>query len=303
MTSQQLRRGFPLLPLLLIALGGLLLLQTTGVLSWNLWASIWRLWPVLLIAIGINIILGARMPWAAGALIAAVLAVGAALTAFSGAFVSNGFRNDIEVMGSLHELLGETESVGVNIKFGAGDLILDSLPPDSPNLFEAEFRGREAEVSVNRSDGSADLDISNHDFSSDFFLTTNDRATWNVSLSPSPDMFLDMDAGATEMRLDLTHLKVNGLSIDAGAADIEIVMPADAGHVDADIDIGAANLLIIIPEGVGARIDADTAAGSLSIDQGRFPKQGYIYVSPDFNVLANKIDLTIDSGASSVEIR
>ena len=302
MTSQHLRRGFPLFPLLLISLGGLLLLQTTGVLSWNLWASIWRLWPVLLIAIGINIIFGARMPWVAGALIAAVLAVGVALTSFSGAFTVNGFRNGIEEVGSFHELLGETESVGVNVNFGAGEFRLDSLPPGSPNLIEAEFRGREAEVSVNRFDRSADLDISNGDFSFDFFRD-NGGAEWSVSLSSSPGMSIDLDAGATEMDLDLTHLKVNYLSIDAGAADIEVVMPADAGNVDANIKIGAADLLIIIPEGVGARIDAETAAGSLSIDQGRFRKQGDFYISPDFEQLANKIDLTIVSGASSVEIR
>ena len=302
MTSQHLRRGFPLFPLLLISLGGLLLLQTTGILSWHLWASIWRLWPVLLIAIGINIILGARMPWLAGVLIAAVLAAGVALTAFSGAFTTNGFGNDIVATATFDELLGETESVGVNINFGAGELRLDSLPPGSPNLVEADFQGREAEVSVNRFDRSADLDISNGDF--DFgFLRINDRAIWDVSLSPSPTMFLDLNAGASEMTLDLSKLKVHDLSIDAGAADIEIVMPSDAGNVNADIDIGAADLIIIIPEGVGARIDVDTAAGSLSIDQGRFRKQGDFYLSPDFEELANRIYLSIDSGASSVEIR
>lgn len=302
MSSHHLGRGFPLFPILLIALGFLLLLQTTGVLSWHLWGSIWRLWPVLLIAIGINIILGARMPWVAGILIAAVLAIGIALAAFSGSFVGNGFSNGVETISSFHELLGETESVDVNIDFGAGELKLNSLPPGSPNLVEADFRGREAEVSVSRSVGSADLDISNGDFSFDFFRN-NEGAEWNVSLSPSPGMSIDLDAGATEMDLDLTHLKVNYLSIDAGAADIEVVMPADAGDVNANIKVGAADLLIIIPEGVGARIDADTAAGSLSIDQGRFWKQGDFYLSPDFEQLANRIYLSIDSGASSVEIR
>ena len=303
MTSQQrLGRGFPLFPILLIALGSLLLLQTTGVLSWNLWGSIWRLWPVLIIAIGINIILGARMPWVAGALIAAVLAIGIALAAFTGPFADTGFRGDVEVISSFHELLGDAESVDVNIDFGAGELKLNSLPAGSTNLVEAEFHGREAEVSVNRSDGSADLDISNGDFSFDFFRV-NDGAEWEVSLSPSPGMSIDLTAGATEMDLDLSRLKVNYLSIDAGAADIEVVMPADAGHVDANVKVGAADLLIIIPEGVGARIDAETAAGSLSIDHGRFPKQGDIYVSPDFDLLANRIYMTIASGASSVEIR
>ena len=302
MTSRSLGRGFPLFPILLIALGGLLLLQTTGVLSWNLWGSIWRLWPVLIIAVGIDIVLGARMPWIAGILIAVALAVGIALAAFSGAFVNNGFSNDLVATITMNEPLGETESVDVQIDFVAGELTLESLPTESANLVEAEFHGRHADVSVDRSGGSAKLNISVQGSGLDF-LRYNYDPRWNVFLSPSPAMSIDLDAGASEMNLNLLDLKVQDLSIDAGATDIEITMPAAAGHVNADIDLGAADLLIIIPEGVGARIDADAAVGSLSIDRGRFPKQGDIYLSPDFEVLANKINLTIDSGASSIEIR
>ena len=73
MASERRRRGFPLFPTLLIALGVLLLLQTTGVVPWALWSGIWQLWPALIIALGINIAFGRRMPWLAGTLIALVL--------------------------------------------------------------------------------------------------------------------------------------------------------------------------------------------------------------------------------------
>ena len=303
MTSPgQWERGFPLFALLLIALGVLFLLQTMGVLSWGLWRSIWRLWPLLPIAVGINIIFGRRSPWLSGILIAAVVACVAALAAFTGAFIGNGFRDDTEVIGSFHELLGETERVGVNINFGAGELVLNSLPPGSKNLVEAEFRGREAEGSVIQANGSADLDISTGDFAFDFFRD-NDNVSWEVSLSPSPGMSIELDTGAADINLDLRRLRVSDLSIDAGAADIKVVMPAQAGHVNADIDVGASSVVIVIPEEMGARIDVDATVGHLSIDQQRFPKQGEIYASQNFDALANRIDLVIDSGASSVEIR
>src|ERR671937_25958 len=39
------RRGTVVWPLLLIAVGSLLLLQNLGLLPWSLWGQIWRLWP------------------------------------------------------------------------------------------------------------------------------------------------------------------------------------------------------------------------------------------------------------------
>ena len=155
---------------------------------------------------------------------------------------------------------------------------------------------------VSRSHGSAELDISTSDFSYEL-IRNNIGAMWDVSLSSSPGMSIDVDAGASEMTLDLRQLNVDKLSIDAGAADLEVTMPASAGEVRADIDVGAADILVIIPEGVGAMIDVSTAVGSLSVDQVRFPRQGNIYVSPNFSSLANRIHLNIDSGASDIKVR
>lgn len=77
----ELRGGFPLFAVMLILLGGLFLLQTTGVVPWELWGRLWRAWPALLVAAGINIVVGRRNPMLAGVLIALALAVavGAAL--------------------------------------------------------------------------------------------------------------------------------------------------------------------------------------------------------------------------------
>ena len=303
MTSQGWRGGFPLFALLLIALGILLLLQTTGVLPWELWRSIWRLWPLLLIAIGINIIFGRRMPWLAGVLIGIVMLIGVGIGIFFIAYVDNSFRNDLVTTALYEYPLGEVKSADVRIDFGAGELGLHSLPDGSTNLVEANFRNRNADISIDRSGDSAKLRISNPDSVFEFFDWQDDGATWSVSLSPRPRLSIDLDTGASDTYLDLRRLRVSDLSIDAGATDMEVIMPAGAGNVNADIDVGAASIVIVIPEGVGAWIDADTAVGSLSIDHGRFPKQGDIYISPDFDVLANRIYLTINSGASSVEIR
>lgn len=45
--------GF-ILPLLVVCAGIVLLLNTLGLVAWDVWGEISRFWPVLLIAVGLN---------------------------------------------------------------------------------------------------------------------------------------------------------------------------------------------------------------------------------------------------------
>jgi flagellar biosynthesis protein FlhB len=45
-------------PVFLIFTGSILLLNNLGVLPWGVWDSIWRLWPVIIVIIGLNMIFG-----------------------------------------------------------------------------------------------------------------------------------------------------------------------------------------------------------------------------------------------------
>lgn len=45
-----------LLPVLIVAAGVVLLLNTTGVLSWSAWSELGRLWPIAVILFGLSII-------------------------------------------------------------------------------------------------------------------------------------------------------------------------------------------------------------------------------------------------------
>ena len=46
-----------LIPLVLIAAGVVLLLNTLGILPWDSWSEIGRFWPVLLVVFGLSILL------------------------------------------------------------------------------------------------------------------------------------------------------------------------------------------------------------------------------------------------------
>ena len=64
-------------PLVLIGIGVLFLLGNLGLPAWRFWETLLYLWPVLLIAAGLELLVGRRAPWA-GWLIA-LIAVGVLL--------------------------------------------------------------------------------------------------------------------------------------------------------------------------------------------------------------------------------
>ena len=45
-----------LLPLIIVAAGVVLLLNTTGVLSWSAWSEAGRLWPIAVILFGLGLV-------------------------------------------------------------------------------------------------------------------------------------------------------------------------------------------------------------------------------------------------------
>ncbi len=294
------RRGFPLFAVLLIALGVVLLLQTTGVLPWHVWDDVWRWWPVLIIVLGINIAFSGRMLWLSGTLTAIAIAV-LAIVLFVFYFQSD---FGVESVHSLDEPLLDAATADVIIDIGAGTLSVGSLPAGSASLVDGELRSfgvSDVQTSITRSGGHAEIDLSTGGFSLDFFGDGDRR--WDVRLSPLPRASIDVDAGASDLHLDLRDMNVGDVSVDGGAADIEILAPVDAGHVNIDIDVGAASIVVVIPDHVGARIDTDSGISNLDIDEARFPRSGDVYQSRDFETSANRIDLEIDAGASSIEIR
>ena len=68
------RRGFSLFGLLLVTLGVVLLLNTTGVLPFGIWLELVDFWPVLLVLVGIKMIVAPRAPVVCAGAVVLILA-------------------------------------------------------------------------------------------------------------------------------------------------------------------------------------------------------------------------------------
>src|SRR5205807_1061054 len=63
-------------PLLLVAVGVILLLNNLGVIPWAIWVALGQLWPIVLILLGVELLVGRRSAWL-GTAIAVVVIVAA----------------------------------------------------------------------------------------------------------------------------------------------------------------------------------------------------------------------------------
>ncbi|MSQ21965.1 MAG: hypothetical protein EXR53_01480 [Dehalococcoidia bacterium] len=288
-------KNLPLAGIVLLMAGVILLLQTTGVLPWDMWLGLWRFWPLLVIALGIQILFGRKIGWWA-----TVLVIGAILVAIGGALLV-GAGNEKPVDSVAEPLIG-LESADVSIKFVAGDLALKSLPAGSPNLVEGQFgtEGQGARVQLIRSQNKGKLLIS---IDRQPWIRWFSKASWKLALSQTTKLTMDLDVGAADAKLDLRELKLSELNVNAGAANVEIVMPASAGNVVASINAGAADITLVIPQGVSAKIKKRTGVSSFAIDAGRFPLSGDVYVSPDFEAAKNRVTINLEIGAANVTVK
>jgi len=136
-----------------------------------------------------------------------------------------------------------------------------------------------------------------------FVWGTNPGFTWDLALADDLPLELQVETGASETRLDLSHLKVTYLKVSTGASDTRITFPEAAGTTRAKIECGMASVNIVIPDGVAARIKTSNALASTAIDSKRFPRSSGVYQSPDFDAAENRVDMRVEMGMGSLTVK
>ena len=206
----------------------------------------------------------------------------------------------------LQVALDSSARASVRVRFGAGRLRIGG-GAGAGAVVEGSFRGG-IEHDVRRSGPELQVDLR---VPPDFFLNfitpwawwSGERLEWDARLTEAVPLSLDVKTGASEARLDLSRLKLEKMRLSSGASSVEITMPAAAGRTEARIESGAASLGVVIPAGVGARIEVESGLADARVDPARFQKTGKVYQSADYETAANRLDLRVEAGVASIDIR
>ena len=290
-------------PLILITIGILFLLANLGYLPMSFWEIAYRFWPLILILIGLEIIIGRHsiiggllilVLWFA--LIAGVLWLSVAQ---GGTFLSVAAITD-----PINQPLGDIESATIDLNIGVATANVTALGTDTADLMKGTFRhsstlpavkmydvvGTEGRLALRESGVSPGIPFGPSD------------ARWDIALNPNVPIALRINGGVGRADLDLTALTITALNVDAGVGTVYVAAPK-SGSMTMRLNGGVGNLRVTIAEGVAARVRVNKGIGSMRVDEMRFPKSGNVYQSADFATAPNKIDIQVDGGVGNVEIR
>lgn len=303
MTESRRNRGprLSLVGLVLIFIGLALLLRNLGILPPDILSSMWRLWPLLVVAWGIQIMTGRDGMSAVLLLLLLLIAAGALflVAPWQGGGPAQTLRREHT------ELLQGLAQAEVVLDLAAGSLHLGSLPPASPELSHLASHGDSPQVDFSRRGptdaGTGRLMISRRSMPRRVLIDAHPTARWDLDLSPNLPLALNVTASASRSRLDMRNLNVHELNLTLNASHSELYLPERQGITEIEIYANAASVNIVVPHGVAVTMTIMSQASSVRVD-GDWDRKGEVYTSPGFNEWERQMELHITANVSRVRV-
>lgn len=292
------------LGVLLMLLGFGLALEHTGYLQVD-WHFILKLWPLLLVFVGISFLLPKhKLRWILSGITGLIIIV------WLVAAFEIGWETFSEIFKDHHnkvtQMLSENLSTQVHtasftLNSGAGRFYIKS--GDSTKLVNAVARTAigqymlRKEFSVDHEDVTLELQNNNHGFS----WNSKDNIL-EISLNPKVIWNLKLDVGASSVGLDMSNIFLKEATIDAGASSIKIKLGQKSDTTDLHIQAGASSIEIQYPHSSGVQVIDHSELFSKS--PGNFEKIGEkLYQSHGFSSMRSKIFILLDAGVSSIRFK
>ena len=282
-----------------IGLGIVLLLANLDLLRLNVFQVLLSLWPILLIAIGLDIVIGRRSIWGAvvGLILLAAIIAGAVWLIGSEAGVAA-----VPIQEISEPLQGASQAV-VELRPSVGMLQVSSMMTGD-SLVNGTLRSGQGE----RVEREASLDGTTARFSlvsegnTVIYPVWRDSSwIWDLLLNPNVPIELLAGMGVGEINLDLSDLQITRLEGNQGVGRIRIVLPA-AGNFRGSLSSGIGETVIIVPPGTQVRIQSDTGIAVTNVPD-NYNRQDNIYTSPGYETGNEAIDLVVNQAIGRVLVR
>jgi len=306
--------------LILLFVGGVLLLDNLDVINFY-WRSVFSMWPVILIVIGVNLLVPKRGMGNAISILVTIAAL--VFLAYRGTFPPHSnwwvFNNkswrteDRRPNGSeakriekssgtfIHEYDSTITTAHLNIKGGAVEYEIEGL---TDKLFSAEASSLIGSHHLETTTNGENADLT-------FRMRDTKKGNWNVdggenwakiSLNGNPVWHINLDMGAGAAEFDLTAYKVASLSFKGGAASFEAKMGMPQGETTINAESGVASVEIEVPKAAACRIVVKS--GLSSRDFPGFTKQGDgSYVTDGYDNASNRFTINLKGGLSSFTVK
>jgi hypothetical protein len=308
-----------------VTTGALALAITAGLITADGLATLFGLWPVLVIALGVGVLLRATRLRTTGGLVLAIVP-GLVLGGLLGGAATADLPDWREVRAACidtRQPLGTREGTfaggaAVDLDLAWGELDVRTAPGAGWTATMAGAADRAPDVEAS----ATNLRIASAERTGWAGWRLDDCAAddWRVTLPMGTRLDLATEIAAGEGTIDLAGAQLGdvdlvvqaadldadlsaataediSLRVEAGAADL--VLPATGSPaVDIDVDAGAAR--ICAPAGMALRVRASSSLASITTPG--LVRVGDAWESPDYATATHRADVTVSVNVGSVDI-
>lgn len=291
--------------ILLIAVGVLWLLRNLNVLPGDVFRLILPWWPLLLVFFGIKAVFMPRRSTSFGALLLVFVLLGVGYLIFfpvqqgvSGPWVT--VTVPIPIGATLPR---EVPHVGLNANIAASSFVLRAGDPAMAHLAKTRSRGLPLRQTVGAWGAQHEVIELSHQYHGEIRSHLGKLGSQVVTdLNPKQTFSLEVRASAAAADLDLRGLNLADVKLRLDASQATVHLPEELQQLSVAVEANAADVKIVIPKNVAARIRVDSEAAMVVVDEGRFQRQGEFFVSREYDQSARRILISVDLAVGRLRI-
>lgn len=261
-----------------VAIGLVFLAITAGVVGWGVWATIFSLWPVLLIAIGFDLLGKSlhtnwlRVLGSVAIILALAWSVLSASADFGPAFM--GPRPAVSDV-SVSAPVGSASSASLTLEAGVAqvrvsdgdDLVsIDGTSGWGEPTLDVDRSGSQADVTARLGGPDRPHMMWPDAPSARFDVGLSDQVVWDVRVN----------TGVSSLRADLSDVPVRSFDLRPGVADCDVRLgevPTGEREARAEVRAGVSSVTLRLPRSAEARVEIDSGLTGTSV-RGRLESLG-----------------------------
>lgn len=275
-----------------------------------IWSEIAKLWPVLLILMGVSMIPFNKILKSIVVIIIMLISFVVYCEMTDDDFDEDNVENvyyddnynkeDVHVQEFSESYSENISTATIELEYGAGEIRLNSpvnelvkatnASNDVKQDFSVIYEGRHADI---------DFDVNETTINEVKKKYTSNH--FNLSLNENPIYDFDISLGACDLNFDLTPYKVSDIDIDAGACNIDLKIGNRNPLINVNIETGVSTVRVGIPKSSACRIECE----SVMINKGFedfVKKSGNIYETENYYSSTEKINVVFTGAISDVKI-
>jgi hypothetical protein len=289
--------------LLLVVIGLAVFAVNTGLMHWSVYFDLLDFWPVLLIALGIQIIFKKTLMPQLSYLSTLILIVVSAYVLYDNLEIQDSGDSARSVTISKSRIKNSTTDVEFGIYADESEI---SVTGSQENLVDCKFESvfMRPEIDVDWKGSTPDVLIKKGGFSKIHVMENDDfMRHWDIALYNLLPCIFEIDSRRSELNLDLSNFLLTRFTARIPYSDLYLKLGSRSKKIDVDITANRAHLNLNVPDTAGIRILNSPSVEDEITGMIEFVQDSAGWSTPGFDTAGVKITLEINGNPSNLRFR